>query len=108
MGLSKRKIELDEFGEFREWINELRALGMGADRLEAMSQHVYARLNDARVHAEGIVSTVREPLIILDKDLRIVTANPAFYRLFQLKPDDVEGRPLYELNGRQWDNSLIT
>ncbi|MBI5453160.1 MAG: PAS domain-containing protein [Deltaproteobacteria bacterium] len=97
------KEELDDLAELKQRIEELRVLGISADKLEEMSRHIFQILNNARVRAEGIVQTVREPLIIVDKGLRIVTANPAFYKLFEMNPGDVEGRILYEINDRQWD-----
>lgn len=53
--------------------------------------------------AAGIVETVREPLLVLDADLRVRTANRSFYRTFGASPRQTEGRFLYELGNRQWD-----
>ena len=57
----------------------------------------------ARDYAEAIVETVREPLIVLDGNLRVRTANRSFYRVFQVLPEETEGRLLYELGNNQWD-----
>jgi len=57
----------------------------------------------ARALAEGIVDTVREPLLVLDDGLRVVSASRAFYRTFQVSPDATVGRAIYELGNRQWD-----
>ena len=57
----------------------------------------------ARRLAEGIVDTVREPLVVLDGCLQVVTASRSFYRHFSVAPDDTVGRPIYELGNRQWD-----
>jgi two-component system CheB/CheR fusion protein len=54
-------------------------------------------------YAEGIIRTVREPLVVLNSDLRVVSANPAFYRTFQVTPQEVDGQLLYGLGNRQWD-----
>ena len=54
------------------------------------------------MYAESIVATVREPLVVLDGSLRVRSANPSFYRAFQLRPD-VVGRPLFSLQGGCWD-----
>lgn len=62
-----------------------------------------ARLQDALAFAESIVETVREPLVVLDGQLRVVSANPAFYRAFQVTPEETEGRFLYDLGQREWD-----
>ncbi len=57
----------------------------------------------AREYAEAVVDTVREPLLVLDADLRVVSANRSFYRLFRVSPGETVGRLLYELGDRQWD-----
>lgn len=48
-------------------------------------------------YAEAIVNTVREPLVVLNKDLQVMTANRAFYQIFNLLPEKLENRPFYEL-----------
>ena len=57
----------------------------------------------ARAYAESIVATIREPLLVLDAGLRVVSANPAFYRSFALSPQDAERQSIYALNKGQWD-----
>ena len=53
--------------------------------------------------AEAIVATVREPLVVLDRDLRVITASRSFYRRFAVEPQDTQGRRLYELGDGQWN-----
>jgi len=53
--------------------------------------------------AESLVNTVREPLIVLDGDLRIISANNAFYNMFQVSKEDTEKELIYEIGNRQWD-----
>jgi len=53
--------------------------------------------------AESIVNTVREPLVVLDGDLRIVSANKAFYNTFQVVKEKTEKQLIYEIDNRQWD-----
>ena len=60
-------------------------------------------LMEARDYAESILNTTREPLLVLDPELKIISANPAFYETFQVSPDETEGRPIYELGSHQWD-----
>ena len=62
-----------------------------------------ARLRQARDYAESIVDTVREGLVVVDDDLRVVSANDSFYDTFDGQPDDAPGQLLYELAGGQWD-----
>ena len=60
-------------------------------------------LDEAREYAESIIDTAREPLIVLDKDLRVVTASRSFYEFFKVKPEETEGQLIYNLGNRQWD-----
>ena len=53
--------------------------------------------------AHAIVDTVRDPLLVLDQDLRIVAASRSFYQAFQLVRQDVLGHLLYEIDGGQWN-----
>jgi two-component system CheB/CheR fusion protein len=62
-----------------------------------------AELQAARAYAEDIVETIREPLLVLDADLRVQRANPAFYQFFQIEPAETEQRLLFDLQDRQWD-----
>ncbi len=50
-----------------------------------------------------VVDVVREPILILDKDLRVMAANGPFYRAFQVEHRDTEGKIVYELGNGQWD-----
>ena len=53
--------------------------------------------------AEAIVDAVREPLVVLDLDLRVIGASRSFYRAFGVAPRKTEGRLLFELGNGQWD-----
>jgi two-component system CheB/CheR fusion protein len=53
--------------------------------------------------AESVVHTVREPLVVLNADLRVVSANSSFYHSFQATPKETEGELIYDLYNRQWD-----
>ena len=60
-------------------------------------------LQEARLYAEAIVNTVREPLLVLDSDLRVLSANRSFYQTFRLSPEETVHRALYELNDGELD-----
>jgi diguanylate cyclase (GGDEF)-like protein/PAS domain S-box-containing protein len=60
-------------------------------------------IQDAREYAENIVETVREPLVVLDSDLKILTANLSFYDTFKVTPGETIGNFIYDLGNRQWD-----
>jgi two-component system, chemotaxis family, CheB/CheR fusion protein len=57
----------------------------------------------ARTFAENIVDTVREPLLVLNRDLWVVSANRAFYKTFQTSQAETENRLIFDLGNRQWD-----
>ncbi|MGB8213253.1 MAG: PAS domain S-box protein [Anaerolineales bacterium] len=52
---------------------------------------------------KDIVGTVREPLLVLDGDLRVLAANRSFYTFFKVKQKDTLGKPIYALGNHQWD-----
>jgi two-component system CheB/CheR fusion protein len=56
-----------------------------------------------RAYAENILSSLREPLLVLDKDLNVVSANRAFYRKFKTEVGSTEGRRVYDLGNGEWD-----
>ena len=62
-----------------------------------------AILQEVRSFAEAIVETVREPLLVLDKDLHVKMANRSFLGTFRASKRETEGRLLYELGNGQWD-----
>jgi PAS domain-containing protein len=72
--------------------------------LEAVGADFFDRLwEESWTYIKTVVDIVREPILILDKDLRVMTANEAFYRTFQVEPKDTESRIVYELGNGQWD-----
>ncbi len=60
-------------------------------------------IQDAREYAENIVDTVHQPLIVLDGDLRVVSASRSFYEVFKVKPEETEKQLIYDLGNRQWN-----
>jgi len=63
----------------------------------------FANVEDACALAQAIVDTVREPVLVLDKLLRVIAASRSFYSVFKVTPEDTQGRLLYELGDGQWD-----
>ena len=69
---------------------------IGADFIERMEKESWAYL-------KTVVDIVREPILILDKDLRVIASNEPFCRTFQIEPKDIENEVVYELGNGQWD-----
>lgn len=69
------------------------------DQLKQSAQ----QLMEAKIYAETIVETVRQPLLVLDLNLRAIGANHAFYHQFQVQPIQTEHRSIFELGNGQWN-----
>ena len=54
-------------------------------------------------YAESIINTIREPLIVLDQDLRVLSVSRSFYEVFKVKPEETVGQLIYDLGNKQWD-----
>jgi len=98
---------LERIGEIRaDAAIELEALRRRVAELESLeTEHQWAEktVQEAREYAESIVATVREPLLVLDADLRVVSASRSFYQIFEVTPGETEGQRIYELGNCQWD-----
>lgn len=90
---SKNSATLKEAVQGRNKSVETTIFGIDIEHLK----HNIDLLKYSLDYAEAIVNTVREPLVILNKELQVLTANKAFYKSFDLIPERLENRPFYEL-----------
>ena len=60
-------------------------------------------LREERQFGQSIFETIRESLVVLDGRFRVVSANPSFYRTFQVSPDETQNKIIFNLGNRQWD-----
>jgi two-component system CheB/CheR fusion protein len=63
----------------------------------------YEEVTEAREYADSIIATVSTPLLVLNKKLRIKSANRAFYKTFHVNETETEGKLVYEVGNKQWD-----
>ena len=70
---------------------------------ELMFRKQFTDVQDAFALAHAIVDTVREPLVVLDDELRVVAASRSFYRTFRVDRSETQGRLLFELGDGPWD-----
>lgn len=54
-------------------------------------------------YSESIINTIREPLIVVDQDLRVVSVSRSFYEVFKVNPKETVGQLIYDLGNKQWD-----
>ncbi|MGA9265373.1 MAG: response regulator, partial [Rhodomicrobium sp.] len=67
------------------------------------------KIEAARAYAESIIATVKQPLVVVDEDLRVVSASASFFRVFDLKPEKSVGEPLGRiLQEAPWANFLAS
>jgi len=107
--------ELQSSGEEMQSLNEeletsREELQSSNEELVILNQELLEKqdqLNSARLYSEAIVTTIREPLIILDKALRVKTANTSFYKKFNFTEQETEDKLFYELQDNLWDDHLL-
>lgn len=68
----------------------------GPDFLERLGE-------DGWTYIKTVVDILREPVLILDKDLRVMASNEAFHKMFQVESRDTDGKVVYELGNGQWN-----
>ncbi len=76
------------------------------EELTTSNQELHARIQQIEelyTYYEGIIATVHEPVLILDKNIRIKSANKSFCKMFQVIEDDITGVSLYKLSNNQWN-----
>lgn len=64
-------------------------------------------IEDGRALAQAMVDTVRDALLVLDGDLRVVSASRSFYETFQTTAAQTEGRKVYDLGAGEWNNAAL-
>ena len=57
-------------------------------------------------YAESIMETIREPLLVLASDLRVLSANRSFYNTFKVTPNETVGNLIYNLGNQQWETLM--
>ena len=86
-----------------EDITERKEIEKGLEKARKELEVTKISEDEAREYAESIINTVREPLIALDQDLRVVTASRSFYEVFKVNPEETVGQLIYDLGNKQWD-----
>ena len=61
------------------------------------------KLKDERDYSESIIGTIRGLILVLNKDLRVISANRSFYDTFKVKEKDTKGKLIYKLGNGQWN-----
>lgn len=100
----------------RWYTRSLRPYRTEDDRIDGVSMAFHdvtdrkqasEKIDEARLYAEAIVATVRTPLIVLDHNLRVVSANDCFYEIFEVSRPETEHMRLFDLGNHQWDIAAL-
>jgi len=86
-----------------EDITERKEIKSGLEKSRKEMEVTKISEDAAREFAESIINTVREPLIALDQDLRVVTVSRSFYEVFKVTPEETVGQLIYDLGNKQWN-----
>ncbi len=81
----------------------MKTLKEDTPNLKSEAGYFGALWGESWTYIKTVVDVVREPVLILNKNLCVMAANEPFYRTFQVDPDDTEGKVVYELGNGQWD-----
>lgn len=84
-------------------ITELRKRCATLEKAAGEHSQLEMKIKDERDYAESIIETVREPLVVLSSDLKILSANRSFYDSFKVVPEHTVGNFIYDLGNGQWD-----
>jgi chemotaxis protein methyltransferase CheR len=72
--------------------------------IKLSEEEIAARLwSQSWTYVKTVVDIVREPVLILDKDLRVMAANESFYKTFQVEPKNTEKKMVYDLGNGEWN-----
>ena len=86
-----------------EDITERKEIEMGLEKARKELEVAKLSEDEAREYAESIINTIREPLLALDQDLRVVSVSRSFYDFFKVKPEETVGQLIYDLGNKQWN-----
>ncbi len=84
---------------YKTWDNKIEGAVVSFQDIDALKRN----LEQAQLYADAISETAREAILVLDSNLRVTNANPAFYRNFEVSRAETENRAIYDLGDKQWN-----
>ena len=98
-----QQLEPETNSELRARNLELEEQLAAAGREDDAQDEVETALRETLLYLENIVDTVREPMLVLDRALRVRTASRAFYQTFRVSKEETERQLIHNLGDGQWD-----
>ncbi|KKP33027.1 MAG: hypothetical protein A2312_01205 [Candidatus Staskawiczbacteria bacterium RIFOXYB2_FULL_32_9] len=96
----KKGKELKDLKDLKEG-KELKESKEGNQRID--SDYFEKLWQRSWTYIRTVVDVVREPVLVLDKDFKVLVANEPFYKTFHVEPEDTESKVVYELGNGQWN-----
>jgi two-component system CheB/CheR fusion protein len=84
---------------YETWDHKIEGAVVSLQNIDALKRLVI----QTREYADAVIENARMPTLVLDGDLRVTAANPAFYRAFSVSHEETENRLIYELGNGQWN-----
>jgi two-component system CheB/CheR fusion protein len=91
---------------FRD-VTERMEIEIGLEKARKELEIIKISADEASEFAESVINTVREPLIALNQDLRVVKVSRSFYEFFKVNPEETIGQLIYDLGNKQWDIPIL-
>lgn len=103
--------ELESSGEELQSLNEeletsKEELQSSNEELQTLNNELVSnneRLTESRNYSQDIIATLREPLVVLDQNLKVKSANTVFYKKFQLEEPETEEKLIFDLKNKEWN-----
>ena len=86
-----------------EDITERKEIEVGLEKTRQELVVIKKFADETSEFSESIINTVREPLLSLNQDLRVVSASRSFYEFFRVNPEETVGQLIYDLGNQQWN-----
>jgi len=84
---------------YKTWDNKIEGAVVSFQDIDGLKRN----LEQAQLYADAVSETAREAILVLDSNLRVTNANPAFYRNFEVSREETENRAIFELGDKQWN-----
>jgi two-component system, chemotaxis family, CheB/CheR fusion protein len=84
---------------YKTWDNKIEGAVVSFQDIDVLKRN----LEQAQLYADAISETAREAILVLDSNLRVTNANPAFYRNFEVSREETESRAIFDLGDGQWN-----
>lgn len=84
---------------YKTWENKIDGAVISFQDIDALKQS----LDETRTYGDLLIENAREPILLLGRDLRVTSSNPAFYRMFKTTRQQTDGKLIYDLGDGQWN-----